>query len=203
MPRSAYKRCRLVAGSIITFIFLATASPGYSAPFTRTLELDYQIALNYWGRSPLTFCSSIDREVVPAGSLTFEPPPGYTGSMSALALSTPTAGQVVPCVLWIDKHLAGLGGETKEGCRVMIREVGHLIGYPDIWDPSVEPESVENIYSKVVPPICRQAGNLARRIRRNEFVTSHLACTDDRCWARKRRLTLEMQTDKSLLWSLS
>lgn len=95
------------------------AAPLASArPFESTEEAAWQEAEAYWGAAP-TLCTTITKEVVPAGSLGVD----ENGRDVAARATQPTIP--VPCGVWVEDDELG----TQELCSVLRHEAGHLRGY--------------------------------------------------------------------------
>ena len=125
----------LLAGAI-------AAPAAQAAPFNASLDHAYGLAAAYWGGGPLG-CSTLDREIVPNGSL----PNG------ALGEATETSpGEEVECTLYISRSLARPAG-IGTACAVEIHELGHLrgLGHSD------DPQSVMYPSLTRLPALCWRA----------------------------------------------
>lgn len=119
---------------------LALAAPARAAPFTPTAERAYNVAVRYWRGGP-TDCLTLDRQIVPDGSL----PEGAEGW--ATVATEPT-----DCVLYVERALVRPSMFVRL-CGILTHEVGHLRGL----DHSADPRSV--MYPDPTPPrVCFRAG---------------------------------------------
>lgn len=139
-----------VAGA---FAVLPAAAP--AGPFPARLNFAYQLAIDYWGQEP-TACASIDRQIVPPGSLG-NPEIGAVSGRSSHVPAGAAPGSI-DCILWIDRAYAEpIIFDLL--CAVMVHGVGHLLG----MEYSPDPRNVmnENI---PVPPLCNIKGQQSARL---------------------------------------
>lgn len=104
-------------------VALIGAAPAQAAPFTSSLDYAYQLAERHWDAQP-TQCVSVDREIVPGGSL---------NSLSGEAFQ-PGAGYYGPCYVYIVSDLA-VPSKFELACALIRHEYGHLLGYGHSTDP--------------------------------------------------------------------
>jgi hypothetical protein len=120
---------KLILGAVAVVVaMLAVAAPATAAPFTPRLNVALQVAYDYWGGIPAN-CTSINRQIVPDGSLARFNEGEATSGVATLA----THPQ--PCHLWVERRLASpvIFATT---CAIMVHEVGHLHGYDHADDPA-------------------------------------------------------------------
>jgi hypothetical protein len=128
---------------------------GQAAPFPPRLNFAYKLAIDHWGEHP-SACASIDRQIVPPGSLGNAQIGAISGMSSYVAPDAPPGS--VECFLWIDRAYAEpIIFDLL--CAVMFHHVGHLLGMEDSADPrSVMNESIP------VPGLCRAKGRQSARL---------------------------------------
>jgi hypothetical protein len=144
-----------MAGAIAVAILLAIPAAAQAAPFPPRLNFAYDLAIGYWGQAP-TACSSIDKQIVPPGSLGNP----MIGAISGRATQVPAGARPgsVSCSLYIDRAYAEpIIFDLL--CAVMVHNVGHLLGYEHSPDPSnVMNEDIP------VPPLCDVKGRESTRL---------------------------------------
>lgn len=132
---------RAIAAILLMGALVAPTSV-QAAPFTPGLELSLHVANRYWGGPP-EGCTSIDKQIVPDGSL----PEGHEAEATI-----PAPGEHIACFVYVTRHLANpnLFAYT---CTTLIHEDGHLHGLGH----SSEPGNVMNPEGRFVPGICSRA----------------------------------------------
>jgi hypothetical protein len=148
------RRLIVIAALLVAMVVpMATAQ---AAPFPPRLNFAYNLATDYWGETPQA-CASIDKEVVPAGSLG-NPLTGFAISGRATQPPIDASPGSVDCVLWIDRAYAEpIIFDLL--CAVMVHDVGHLLGKGHSEDPNdVMNESIP------VPEMCNVKGRQATRL---------------------------------------
>lgn len=144
-----------LAGVVSVAILLAVPMSAQAAPFPPRLDFAYDLAIAYWGREP-TACASIDRQIVPPGSLG-DP---LIGAISGSATQVPADAlpNSVGCALWIDRAYAEpIIFDLL--CAVMVHNVGHLLG----MEHSADPTDVMNA-GIPVPRLCDAKGRQSTRL---------------------------------------
>lgn len=149
---AAGKRLAIAAAIFALALVPATAQ---AAPFPPGLKFAYRLAIDHWGREP-TACATIDRQVVPPGSLG-NPEVGAISGMSSHVPPDAPPGSV-NCFLWIDRAYAEpIIFDLL--CAVMFHHVGHLLGMEDSPNPrSVMSERIP------VPQLCKVKGQQSARL---------------------------------------
>jgi hypothetical protein len=127
----------------VCVVALALAAPARAAPFTPALERAAAAADRYWGTP--SNCTSLDRQIVPDGSL-----PGGADAIATYA-DAPT-----PCVLYVERSLAR-PSQWVRACGVLVHEGGHLRGLDHDFGGVMAIDSLP-------PPLCFRAG--ARELNR-------------------------------------
>lgn len=121
---------------------LVAPSAVQGAPFTPGLELAFHVANRYWGGPP-PGCTSIDKQIVPDGSLPEE---------HEAEATIPGPGEHVACFVYVTRHLAKPEAFAYT-CTTLVHEDGHLHGLGH----SSEPGNVMNPEARIVPNICWRA----------------------------------------------
>lgn len=171
---------------LLAVVGLAVSAPvATAAPFTPQLDLDYAVAVEYWGHAPEA-CATITAEVTPeepnvAGRAT-EPEPG-------------AAPRSVSCALWVGRYYAN-PELAEEACKLMIHEVGHLLGYSHSDDPA-SPMYPSLDYA--TPPVCRELAKRETRIYVLELrAREALAQREPRF---ERRMERELRAERAAYWA--
>ena len=126
-----------------------------AAPFPSGLKFAYKLAIDHWGEEP-SACASMDRQVVPPGSLGNPQIGAISGMSSYVAPDAPPRS--VDCFLWIDRAYAEpIIFDLL--CAVIFHHVGHLLGMED----SANPQSVMNERIPV-PALCKAKGRQSARL---------------------------------------
>lgn len=146
---------RLAIAVVMLSVLALAPTTAQAAPYPPSLKFAYRLAIDYWGEEP-SACMSIDRQIVPPGSLG-NPQVGAISGMSSYVPADAPPGSI-SCFLWIDRAYA-------EPiifdflCAVMLHHVGHLLGREDSSDPiNVMNESIP------VPPLCKVKGQQSARL---------------------------------------
>jgi hypothetical protein len=145
--------CLAIALAAVASAVLPAGAP--AAPFPPSLKFAYRLAVEHWGEEP-SACRSIDRQIVPPGSLG-NPQIGAISGMSSY-VAPDAAPRSIDCFLWIDRAYAEpIIFDLL--CAVMLHHVGHLLGMEDSPDPhSVMNERIP------VPGTCRAKGRQSARL---------------------------------------
>lgn len=112
-----------IAVALIALAALTCASTAQAAPFTPELEADYAAAEAWWGAQPIG-CSSVTKELVPAGAI---------GEGIAGHATQPHGWPLEECVIAIAE------GPWWKPCvlqEVVDHEYGHLLGFGHSEDPN-------------------------------------------------------------------
>jgi hypothetical protein len=126
-----------------------------AAPFPPRLNFAYELALDYWHQSPAA-CRSIDKEIVPPGSLGNAEIGAVSGRSTHVPAGSPPGS--IDCILWIDRAYAEpIIFDLL--CAVVVHGVGHLLG----MEYSPDPRSVMN-ESIPVPELCKVKGRQSARL---------------------------------------
>lgn len=136
---SRTRQLRTLCGAVVAS--LAVAAPSSAAPFTPALERAQTTAERYWGGGPVD-CTSLDRQIVPDGSL---------GEGVEGRATVPVEPQ--PCILYVVRSLARPNMFVR-ACGVLAHELGHLRGLGHSDDPA----DVMYAYTNAPPAICFRAG---------------------------------------------
>lgn len=145
---------RLTIAVVLGVLALVPAT-AQAAPFPPSLKFAYKLATDRWGAEP-SACSSVDRQIVPPGSLG-NPQIGAVSGMSSYVAPDARPGSV-DCILWIDRAYAEpIIFDLL--CAVMFHHVGHLLGMED----SADPRSVMNERIPV-PGLCKAKGRQSARL---------------------------------------
>lgn len=184
--------CLAIAIAVGASVLLPAAAP--AAPFPPSLKFAYRLAVDHWGEEPAA-CASLDRRVVPPGSLG-NPQIGAISGMSSYVAPDAPPGSV-DCVLWIDRAYAEpIIFDLL--CAVMFHHVGHLLGMED----SPNPQSVMNERIPV-PGLCRAKGRQSARL---YLLRLKFRWLQTRHGAKPRRLRhqvhREMRREAGRFWSL-
>lgn len=146
---------RWVAVVAIAAFFGAVPAVAQGAPFPPRLNFAYDLAVDYWGQEP-TACSSVDKQIVPQGSLGNPRIGAISGDSTHVAADA--APGSVNCILWIDRAYAEpIIFDLL--CAVMVHNVGHLLGLGYSSDPrNVMNERIP------VPELCDVKGRQSARL---------------------------------------
>lgn len=154
-PREARWAIGPTIALVVAAVFLVVPIGAQAAPFPPRLNFAYKLAIDYWDQKP-DACGSIDKQIVPPGSLG-DP---QIGAVSAKV--TQPAPEVPPgsvnCILWVDRAYAEpIIFDLL--CAVMVHNVGHLLGMSDTSDPA------DVMYEGIpVPGFCNAKGRQAVRL---------------------------------------
>jgi hypothetical protein len=179
---------------VIAMGMLALApTPAQAAPFSPRLNFAYVLATGYWSQEPEA-CASIDKQIVPPGSLG-DPRIGATSGRSSQVLPDAQPGSV-SCILWIDRAYAEpIIFDLL--CAVMVHHVGHLLGLEHSPDPR------NAMHANIpVPRLCKVKGRQATRlyILRLKFhrLRSRRGAKVER---KRRRLLRELRNEAKRFWT--
>jgi len=186
---------RLVALAALTAGLLVVAPAAtQAAQFPPGLNFAYDIAVHFWGEEPVA-CASVDRQVVPAGSLG-NPEIGAISGMSTY-VPPEAAPASLNCFLWIDRAYAEpIIFDLL--CAVMVHHVGHLLGKQDSSDPR------DVMYEGIpVPPVCRVKGRQSARLYLLHLKFRWLQAQRGRKAVRVRhRVRRELRREAQRFWSM-
>lgn len=162
---------------------LALPSTAEAAPFTRSLDLAYEIAVKYWGGEPEN-CAEIDKQIVPEG---------WLGDTAVGRATIPQ--EATSCILHIDRRLAP-PSQFARACSTMIHEVGHLHGH-EHSEPTADIMTPDRV---TMPRVCERVAALRQRLyitrwyMRIEKKDCHHRATECRQSMRQYRVTLRRLT---------
>jgi hypothetical protein len=126
-----------------------------AAPFPARLNFAYDLALDYWHQQPAA-CGTIDKEIVPPGSLGNPEVGAVSGKSTHVPADSPPGS--IDCILWIDRAYAEpIIFDLL--CAVMVHGVGHLLG----MEYSPDPRNVMN-ESIPIPELCKVKGRQSARL---------------------------------------
>lgn len=146
---------RLLTLTTVLAVFAAAPSAAQAAPFPPRLNFAYELALDYWHQQP-TACGTIDKEIVPQGSLG-NPEIGAVSGRSTHVPAGSLPGSI-DCILWIDRAYAEpIIFDLL--CAVVVHGVGHLLG----MEYSSDPRDVMN-ESIPIPELCKVKGRQSARL---------------------------------------
>lgn len=186
---------RWIAAAVAIAAFLgAVPAVAQSAAFPPRLNFAYDLAVDYWGQEP-TACSSVDRQIVPPGSLG-NPRIGAISGDSTHVEADAAPGSV-DCFLWIDRAYAEpIIFDLL--CAVMVHNVGHLLGL------GYSPDPRNPMHERIpVPELCDVKGQQSARLyllrMRYHWLQPRTGSKVERL---RRRLHSELSVVAERFWSI-
>ena len=146
---------RYLTLTVALAVLAAAPAAAQAAPFPARLNFAYDLALDYWHQQP-TACATIDKEIVPQGSLGNSEVGAISGRSTHVPAGSPPGS--VDCILWIDRaYTEPIIFDLL--CAVVVHGVGQLLG----MEYSPDPNNVMN-ESIPVPELCKVKGQESARI---------------------------------------
>lgn len=170
------------------------AGAATAAPFPARLNFAYELALDYWHQQP-TGCGTLDKEIVPQGSLGNSEVGAISGRSTHVPAGSPPGS--IDCILWIDRAYAEpIIFDLL--CAVMVHHVGHLLGNgyssnpSDVMSPTIP-----------VPALCKIKGRQSARLYMLRLKFHWLQAKDGARAVQARQQTLrEINAEAQRFWAL-